>query len=167
MHTALIVLAALGVAFIAFIVLATLGHQKYGWTSADTARSAAQVLSAPYWYRCLVAFDLFANVLLRGMYGMTLSTRIAIWAQMKRAGAVGWFIRILLWALEHLQRSHGQEAESGDIARATIAIETIRPWLDKATVASRIFPAKPAKPIVSQDVQRAVGALTLTGAANG
>lgn len=134
MHTLLVVLAALGAAFVGFIGLSIMGHQRYGWTSADTAKSAAQVMSAPYWYRCLVALDLFANVLLRGMYGMTLSSRIAIWAAMKRKGPVGWFVGMLLKALERLQADHGDEAMSGDIARAVIAMLTIAPWLERQTV---------------------------------
>lgn len=164
MHTVLVVLAILGLVFLTFILLAALGHQRYGWTSADTARSAAQVTSAPYWYRCLVAIDLCANVFLNGMFGMTLSTRIAIWAAMKRSGPTGWFIRMLLWALEHLQRAHGDEAMSGDVARATIAIVTIQPWLDRQTVASRVFPDKIATAPSAKVAASVKGALNATKA---
>lgn len=156
MHIILYIFAALGVAFVAFIALAALGHQRYGWTSTDTARSAAQVLAAPYWYRCLVAIDLCANVFLRGIFGMTISTRIAIWVAMKRAGAVGWFLRIILGGLERIQTAHGEEAESGDIARNTIAIETIRPWLDKVTALK--VPKEPAPALGTVTVQTAVKA---------
>ena len=137
MHTVLVVLAALGGAFVVMVALAVMGHQRYGWTSADTAKSAAQVMSAPFWYRCIVAIDLCANVFLRGMFGMTLSTRIAMWAAMKRNGEAGWFCRtIVLPFLERLQSMHGEEAASGDIARDTIAILTIQPFLDSQTVAA-------------------------------
>ena len=133
-HTVLVVLAILGGAFLLFIALSIWGRQQCGWTAADTAKSAAQMISAPYWYRCLVALDLFANVLLRGMYGMTLSSRIAIWAAMKRGGVVGWFVLTLLKMLDRLQPDHGTEALSGDVARNTVANLTMEPWLTRETV---------------------------------
>lgn len=118
MNTIIYILAIIGVVFIVFIILAINGPHHRAWTKHQILISEGNSLKEPYWLRSLVEFDVFCNVFIfHGIPGETISSRIGRWSKSK-TGEVRWFITIILWALERIQRNHGEEAQSGDLARA-------------------------------------------------
>lgn len=118
MNTLIYILAIIGIVFIVFIILAINGPHHRAWTKHQTLISEGNSLKEPYWLRSLVEFDVFCNVFLfHGIPGETISSRIGRWSKSK-TGEVRWFIRIILYALERIQWNHGEQAQSGDLARA-------------------------------------------------
>jgi hypothetical protein len=72
-----------------------------------------------YLHRSLVALDQFANVLLGGNPDETISSRS------QRAAQRGdWRGKAMIWWLGKIQKNHGEDAQAGDIERAT-AVEDI------------------------------------------
>ena len=72
-----------------------------------------------YIHRVLVAFDQFANVFTGGLPDETISARS------QRDALKGEVLaKVLVHGLDAIQRDHGQLAEAGDLARATVAAAT-------------------------------------------
>ena len=79
----------------------------------DVAQQEAQAAAEGYLHRCLVAFDIFVNVLCRGREDETISARAY------RASLQGklWG-RVLNGALNLIQTEHGAKACAGDLQRS-------------------------------------------------
>lgn len=105
--------------FVAMVVLAIIGRRQYPWTHADTDAND-DAPHDPYWYHVLVALDCFANALLGGMIGETISARCGRWAlAVEGHGTVWhWIARFMVRWLGVLQPDHGQRAMAGAFARA-------------------------------------------------
>jgi len=112
---------------VAMIVIGQRRRGDYPWTPADTTKSEASSAHASYVHRVLVAFDVLCNVILFGLSDETISARCGRWS-LRTSGdpAARWLARQVNGWLCRIQRDHGFEAMSGDLARAQaiVAIET-------------------------------------------
>lgn len=106
--------------FTVMVVLAIIGRRQYPWTHADTDANDGPPHD-PYWYHVLVALDCFANALLGGMIGETISSRCGRWAlAVDGHGTVWhWLARFMVRWLGVIQPDHGQHAIAGALGRAT------------------------------------------------
>jgi hypothetical protein len=82
-------------------------------TPQEEAQQRQSTAREGYWWRCLVALDIFSNVLLGGHEDETISSRSA------RAAEQGkWWGIAMCKFLNLFQADHGPKAQSGDIERA-------------------------------------------------
>jgi hypothetical protein len=68
-----------------------------------------------YWYKCLLALDLFAGAVLFRDYNVTISAQTGL--RMRLAKPPLW-ARVLSSALDRVQAGHCEKAIHADIARA-------------------------------------------------
>lgn len=99
-------------------------RKRYHWTDLDTRLSQIRSLKEPYWRRVLVAFDVFCNVIFGGLPDETISARCGRWAHTAHGGPLvyRWFARFVTAWLNAIQVDHGEQAMSGDLARAQVIV---------------------------------------------
>lgn len=89
---------------------------------ADVATAEAKAASEGYLHRCLVALDIFMNVVFfAGRQGETMSTHAWIASQ---SGAL-WGKLMNKW-LDGFQAQHGPRAASGDLERSQTEVNRLR-----------------------------------------
>jgi hypothetical protein len=92
-------------------------------TPQQITTAEIQAAHEGYFRRVIVDFDQFVNVATDGLPGETISSR----AQ-RGADAGNEFAKLLTHGLDLIQKSHGREAEAGDLIRA----EDVEATEDKA-----------------------------------
>ena len=85
----------------------------------DVKQQMLEAESEGYLHRILVALDQFANVILRGRPGETISARAYRAALLDHAWGL-----VLNYLLNLIQSEHGAKAACGDLARALSIAET-------------------------------------------
>lgn len=120
MTAAWIVLAVLA----AMIGLTFVGRRQYAWTIDDTG-AVLKATRDPYWFRCLDALDIFANVLMGGLEGETISARCGRWALVVHGHGVvwHWIAGFMVRWLDVIQPDHGQRAIAGALGRSQQLVE--------------------------------------------
>jgi hypothetical protein len=103
-------------------------------TPQQIAAAELRAKKEGYIHRNLVEFDHLCAGLIDLPPDQTLSSAIEI--ESRRAGVLAALAKALNWGLDEIQRSHGQLAQAGDIARAE-NVEVI----DSAALASEAKPA--------------------------
>jgi hypothetical protein len=91
----------------------------------DVPRAEAQAAAEGYLHRCLVALDIFMNVVFFvGEQGMTMSTHA--WIASLNGRLWG---RLMNFWLNGFQASHGPQAASGDLFRSQSMVDRMRKQL--------------------------------------
>jgi hypothetical protein len=89
---------------------------------ADVPKAEAKAAAEGYFHKALVALDIFLNVLVfAGRQGETISTHSFIASQEKKLWG-----RLMNWWLDGFQTSHGPQAASGDLERASTEVERLK-----------------------------------------
>jgi hypothetical protein len=89
---------------------------------ADVSKAEAKAAAEGYLHRCLVALDIFMNVVFfAGRQGETMSTHAFIAA---KSGKL-WGKLMNLW-LDGFQKDHGPQAASGDLERSQAEVNRLR-----------------------------------------
>jgi hypothetical protein len=89
---------------------------------ADVSKAEAKAAAEGYIHRCLVALDIFMNVVFfAGRQGETMSTHAFIAAQSGKL----WGKLMNKW-LDGFQKSHGPQAASGDLERSQAEVNRLR-----------------------------------------
>lgn len=103
-------------------IRALIGGQVEAWAPSLVLKYEARAAKERWPHRCLVALDIFCNVvLLRGQQDETISTHCyRALMEGKLWGKV--MSRWLCW----FQPNHGQKAASGDLERATARVLTLK-----------------------------------------
>ena len=89
---------------------------------ADVAKAEAKAAAEGYLHRCLVALDIFMNVVFfAGRQGETMSTHAWIASQSGKL----WGKLMNRW-LDGFQKDHGPQAASGDLERSQAEVNRLR-----------------------------------------
>ena len=87
-------------------------------TPAQIAAAEEQAGHEAYLHRLLVGLDQFMNVAADGDPDETISAR-----SQRLASKGNRFGTFMIWWLDKIQKNHGQQAEAGDLERATAITE--------------------------------------------